>query len=423
MNRFLYFVAGAHLCCDINMGALPALLPFFVTEYGMDYTSVAGLMFAASFFASILQPYFGYMADKASRHWFIPLGVLLSGCSFGLIAFTRNYWTIFGLVMLMGLGSAIFHPEAARFVNALSGQRRASGMSIFSLGGNGGFGFGPVLVALIVTGLGMRGLVIFAVVALLMSVTLFYKLPVLVAEIDRIKAASGVTAAAAKTAEAVGHPAEKRGSAMEGGKSAVPAAAAVSASAAEAAPANDWHSFGRLTALITFRSVVINIIMSFLPLFCVTVLAVSNGIAGTTLSVLSICGVVATMVGGALADRIGETKVLLYGSILLVPTVAAILFCPDILWVYLLMVPLSMAMNGTYSSFVVLGQTYLAKNIGFASGVTLGLSATVGGIAAPLLGWYADHHGIHAVMVLAVILAAGTAVSAFFLPNPRKQAE
>lgn len=411
MNRFLYFVAGAHLCCDINMGALPALLPFFVTEYGMDYTSVAGLMFAASFFASILQPYFGYMADKASRHWFIPLGVLLSGCSFGLIAFTQNYWTIFGLVMLMGLGSAIFHPEAARFVNALSGQRRASGMSIFSLGGNGGFGFGPVLVALIVTGLGMRGLVIFAIVALLMSVTLFYKLPVLVAEIDRIKAASGVTvAAAAKTAES-------------GGKSAVPAAAAVSASAAEAAPANDWHSFGRLTALITFRSVVINIIMSFLPLFCVTVLAVSNGIAGTTLSVLSICGVVATMVGGALADRIGETKVLLYGSILLVPTVAAILFCPDILWVYLLMVPLSMAMNGTYSSFVVLGQTYLAKNIGFASGVTLGLSATVGGIAAPLLGWYADHHGIRAVMVLAVILAAGTAVSAFFLPNPRKRAE
>lgn len=76
-KKYLYLLAAGHLSNDINTGSLPVLLPFFVSYYGMDYTAVAGLMFASSFLSSIIQPLFGWLADRGSRQWFMALGVFL----------------------------------------------------------------------------------------------------------------------------------------------------------------------------------------------------------------------------------------------------------------------------------------------------------------------------------------------------------
>lgn len=395
MNKFLYFVAAAHLCCDINSGALPALLPFFVSEYGMDYSSAGGLIFAKAFFGSVLQPYFGYVADKTSRRWYIPLGVLLAGGAFALTGFTRSYWLIFSLVIIMGLGSALFHPEAARFINLLSGDKRASGMSIFSLGGNGGFGLGPLAAVAVVTAFGMKGVVAFGILSIVMSTTLFLAMPFLEKE--------------ARRQQAIQKENKDRIEAEERSCNII---------REEKPKKNDWRSFSYLTIFITFRSIVANGINSFLPLFCVTVLMVSNGVGSTTLTVLSIAGIFATLIGGYLADRFGFKKVLQIGSFILVPVMLGIALIRDIRWIYFLMIPLSLGLNGTYSSFVVLGQSYLAKNIGFASGVTLGLSATIGGIAAPLFGYYADKHGLYPVMLILAVVAFGAFLSSFFLKKP-----
>ena len=123
-KKYLYMLSAGHLSVDINSGSLPALLPFFVSEYGMDYTSIAGLMFASSFLSSIIQPLFGWLADKGSRQWFMVLGVLMAGLSLALTGFVTDYWGIFAAVTLMGIGSSIFHPEAARNVNAIAGAKK-----------------------------------------------------------------------------------------------------------------------------------------------------------------------------------------------------------------------------------------------------------------------------------------------------------
>ena len=139
-----------------------------------------------------------------------------------------------------------------------------------------------------------------------------------------------------------------------------------------------------------------------------------------TLSVISIAGVAATLFGGWFADRYGYRRTLRLGSLLLVPFLAIAVFSGSIYAVYAMLLPMSLAMLAPYSSFVVIGQEYLARNIGFASGVTLGISMSVGGIVAPLLGRYADSYGIASVMGLLVLLSALCAGAAFLLPAKKR---
>ena len=100
-KKALYFLSMGHLCCDINTGALPALLPFFVSLYGMDYKLAAGLMFAASFLSSLIQPLFGYLADRVTRPWFMAAGVLVSGVALGVTGILGSYPLIFAAVTCM----------------------------------------------------------------------------------------------------------------------------------------------------------------------------------------------------------------------------------------------------------------------------------------------------------------------------------
>ena len=380
-KKYLYLLSFGHLSVDINTGSLPALLPFFVSEYGMDYTAVAGLMFASSFLSSVLQPIFGLLADKGSRQWFMGFGVLLTGFSFAATGFLTSYWSIFAAVTLMGIGSAIFHPEGARNVNAIAGEKKGSGMSLFSTGGIGGFATGPLLVVFLVTLFGMKGLGFYAAFSLIAGILIFMAAP-------KIRAASGNVSQTAGAQPKTGR--------------------------------NDWPAFGRLFLVILFRSTTLTAIQSFLPLFCIQALGASPALGSATLSLFSLLGVLFTMVGGSLADRYGYVRVLRSGCLLLAPVLLVIAMTRSIWLVYLMLLPLSFAMHGAYSSFVVLGQSYLAKNVGFASGVTLGISFSVGGIVAPSIGTFADSYGIEQAMLLVVGIAFMSGLMSLLLPQPKK---
>ena len=386
-KKYLYILSVGHWSVDVNTGALPAILPFFVSEYGMDYTSIAGLMFASSFLSSVIQPLFGWLADKGSRQWFMGLGVLMASCSLAVTGFVTEYWSIFAAITLMGIGSAIFHPEAARNANAVAGDQKGQGMSIFSVGGNAGFGVGPLLMVFLISTFGMKGTAFFGMTGLVMTALI-------------LLAAPHIRRAAQQQREA---------------------AAAKAVHAQNMMGRNDWPAFARLFLVIFFRSTAITAISSFLPLFCIQSLGSTAAVGSATLSIISIAGVAATLAGGWFADRHGYVKTLRYGNCLLVPCLAVIAFTHDIRAVYAMLIPMSIAMQGAYAAFVVLGQSYLARSVGFASGITLGLSFSIGGIMVPSLGWYADSFGIDAVMVLILIIAACCAASSFLLPQPKAE--
>lgn len=88
---------------DIGMGILPATLPFFIALYGMSYADVSGLIFAASFLSSIIQPISGWIADKVSKAWIMSIGIFLSGVAMGSIGLFKNYWLIFIAVTISGI--------------------------------------------------------------------------------------------------------------------------------------------------------------------------------------------------------------------------------------------------------------------------------------------------------------------------------
>ena len=389
MNRkYVYVLALGHFFCDIGMGALPAILPFFILQYGMDYQSAAGLMFASCFLSSVVQPAFGYLADRTSKIWFMPLGVFVSGAAMGLAGLFENYWTIFAVVTLSGIGSAIFHPEAARMIHKISGTKKGTALSIFSVGGNSGFAVGPMIAVAAISAFGMKGTAIFCFLALIMSVVLLMIVP-------KIKAAI-----------------------VE--KSSLSAATNIESKVKKVGAKNDWSSFSRLTMLIIFSSIVICGLRSFIPLYWVQVMGLSTAAAGSALTLLFTLGIVTTFIGGLLADKLGYLKVVQFSYVLLVPMVALLSQTTNPVMAYLLMIPIGFAMFAPFSSIVVLGQSYLARSIGFASGITLGLSFSVGGVIVPFIGRFADTYGLSATMELLAVVAVFAAIFAFFLPNPAK---
>lgn len=286
-------------------------------------------------------------------------------------------------------------------VNHIAGRQKGSAMSIFSVGGNGGFGLGPLLAVFLITTFGMEGLAFFGVIGVVMGIAAFFLVPMIKASADRkmaLEAHSAGEDAASGEAGTHKNAADKYGS----------------------SGTNDWGAFGKLTALITFRAMVFTSLSSFLPLYCIQILGASQPVGTATLSILSLSGILTTLIGGYFADRWGYIAVLRWGTSLLVPLLAICFFGGSIYWVYAMLLPMSLALYSTYSPFVVLGQTYLAKNIGFASGVTLGLSFSVGGVTAPFLGRYADIFGLEAVMLLIVGAATLCAAASFMLPQPKK---
>ncbi len=170
-------LSAGHMFTDVAQGSVPALLPFLVAKDHLSYAAVSALVLAATISSSVIQPVFGHLSDRRSLPWLMPLGPALGGIGIALAGLAPNYGLTFAAIVLSGIGVASFHPEGSRFANYVSGARRASGMSLFSVGGNIGFALGPVLVTPLVLAFGLHGTVFVLIPTLLMAGVLVVELP------------------------------------------------------------------------------------------------------------------------------------------------------------------------------------------------------------------------------------------------------
>ncbi len=371
-NKFaIYLAAIGHLVTDMAQGALPALLPLFIKNYGLSYQEAGGLIFANTALASVMQPLFGYLADKRSMPWLIPLGMLLSGCCIAAMGFVHSYRNLFVFAMIAGIGSALFHPEGARLVNRMSGKQKGKAMGIFAVGGNAGFAIGPMLAGLAYI-FNEHALSLFALTNSLIALILFLQLPKL----------TGVK-----------HPNNQKVSLTTELK-------------------NDWRSFSKLSVIIFVRATNFTVLNAFIPIYWIGVLQQKETDANLALTLFLSVGVLITFLGGLLSDRLGYVRVIRYAYVIFLPTIF-IFTQSETLWLsFLLLIPLGLGVFTQYSPIVVLGQTYLAKSVGFAAGITLGLGITMGGVFSPIVGWLADHYGIQlALQTLCVLSLFGLAFS------------
>ncbi|MCW3062959.1 MAG: major facilitator superfamily 1, partial [Solirubrobacterales bacterium] len=326
-------LSGGHLTADLCQGALPALLPFLISHRGYSYGAASALVLAATVSSSVIQPLFGHLSDRHSMPWLMPVGLLLGGVGIGLVGVMPSYPLTFAVIVVSGLGVAAFHPEASRFANYVSGARRATGMSFFSVGGNLGFALGPAVVTPLVLILGLHGTPLVALVPGAMALVVASQLPHLVS--------FRPTPAAARTGP-------------------------------EASTPDAWGPFARLAAVVAARSVLYFGLMTFVPLYFVHDLHASKGAAGAVLTMMLLGGAAGTLVGGPAADRYGRRHVLLVSMALVAPLVAIMLALSPV-GAAALLVLIGATTVATFSVTVVMGQEYLPSRIGIASGVTLGL--------------------------------------------------
>jgi FSR family fosmidomycin resistance protein-like MFS transporter len=297
----------------------------------------------------------------------------MSGLGIALTGIMPTYWLVFASVLLCGVGVGAFHPEAARFSNFVSGPRRATSMSVFSVGGGIGFGLGPAVLTGLVLAFGLPGTILLIIPSLLMAVVSLLELP----RLDSFRPAR-----------------------TEAHMAAILAAA------------SDRPAFVRVTAAAMLRSIVYFAAITFSPLYFVHVFRATPAHANTILTLALLAGPVGTLAIGRLADRFGRRTMLL-AAFATTTVMLAVFVVSGQLIGSIALILLGAASIATFSLVLVMAQEYMPANLGLASGIVLGLPDGIGGLTAPPLGVLADHLGLQtslwAAVAVGVVMVALTA--------------
>ena len=381
-KKKLFLVTLGHLSCDVNSGALPAALPYLRAAHNLDYQATGGIMLAYSCLASLIQPLFGFWSDRHNKPWFIPVGILFAGLGVSLLGFLNNYWLMCAAVAISGIGSAFFHPEGARFANKVSGESKGAGLSFFSIGGNAGFIIGPIIVSVFLGAFGLHGMAIFFLIAASLAAVMLVQ----IAGMPKMT------------------PSPKTGQ----GKI-----------ADETEGKNNWKEFNKLLLVIIARAMVFVGSNTFIPLYWVNVFGQSSSTGAIALVIFGGFGIAFNLVGGYLADKFGFVTIIRVAFWIMVPATLCFGLADNIYIAYALLPFMGLVLYLSFSSQVALGQKLLAKNVGFASGITLGVASTLGGVAQPCLGWIADGWGLRNVFYCLCAVALLGAIFSLLLKRER----
>ena len=375
--RAMAALSSGHAATDFANGALPALLPFFVERFDLSYTLAALLMLASAFSSSVIQPFFGIWSDRRGGIWLLPLGVAVAGVGIALAADAPSYWLVLALVVVSGVGVAAYHPEGSKFAAYTSGVRRASGMSLFSIGGNLGYALGAAAATPLVLWLGLRGGLLLAVPGLVVAAIL-----------------------AALAGYLAGFVPERGETRTRGGEDR-PGALAL------------------LLGVIALRSTGWFGLVTFVPLWAVSQ-GHSKAYGNQLLTLMLGAGVVGTLAAGPLADRIGRRPVLLAAIAATAPLTLVFVAAGGLVGAVALAL-VGACVIGTFGVTMVMSQEYLPQRLGLASGLSIGMSIGLGGVAAVALGALADAVDLRTSMYVCAAVPLAAVALAAFLPSSRRQ--
>jgi FSR family fosmidomycin resistance protein-like MFS transporter len=357
MNKQALALLGlGHLMVDFNTGALPSLLPFLRHTFELSYTRTAVLMLVFSLASSFIQPAFGYLSDRSTRVWFLPMGILAATVGVAGIGLAPNYLVVLSLVLISGIGIASYHPEGYKAAYLSTGDKKATGVSIFSVGGNIGYGLGPIFITLCLAYFGQKGLLLLSVPGLMVGGFFLWSLSWL----------------------------SRSGPPTTGSKQLVPLTR------------QDLIPLTAVLAVVTLGSWVHSGLVAFIPLYYDALGASTLGV-GRLLSLFLISGAVGPLIGGPLSDRIGHRRFLVYALAPLCPLIMLFLRSHGLMSVGLLVV-MGMCLSPMFAVSLVIAQGMMRERLGMTAGLMTGLGIGAGGLGVTLLGSVADYWGVNTTM-------------------------
>jgi MFS transporter, FSR family, fosmidomycin resistance protein len=374
-------ISLAHLLNDMIQSLLPAIYPILKESFALDFAQIGLITLAFQLTASLLQPLIGLYTDRFPKPYSLTVGMGLTLCGLFVLSAAPTYLLLVAGASLVGLGSAVFHPESSRVARLASGGRYGLAQAVFQVGGNVGSSVGPLLAALIVVPYGQSSIAWFSVAALLGMIVLFnvgtwYK--------HRLPAHATPTVRAV-----VGG--------LELPKGRVAATLLV------------------LALLVFSKFLYLTSLTSYYTFYLIHRFDVDVQTSQILLFVFLFAVAAGTVIGGPIGDRFGR-KVVIWVSIFGSLPFTLLLPYASLFWTVILTIVIGVVISSAFSAIVVMGHALLPGRIGMVSGLFFGLAFGMGGIGAAALGILADHTSIEFVYRVCSYLPALGLVTAF-LPN------
>jgi len=384
--KIILILSLSHLFTDLTGSALPAMMPFLKNTLQLSYTAVGAVIMVSNMTSSIVQPLFGYLSDKMEMKWLLPVSIILTCVGFSFLGLAPSFLVLLILVTINGMGIALYHPEGSKIMHYFTGSKMATGMSFFQVGGNLGMALGPLFITYAIALADLSGTLFYLLlgVPMLSILLLFLKeltLPVKSEKSDLREKGGGSTP--------VG---ENRG----------------------------WGSMSLLVFAVSMRSWAHMGLITFVPFYYIHVLKGDAITAGRLVFVFLMGGVVGTLIGAAIADKIGHKYYFCLSMILSVPLLLLFLQVGGI-WVFIILFLVGLLLISSFSVTIVMGQMILRNRLGMASGLTMGFVIGMGGVGAGLLGIVADSWGVMTVLKLIAYMPAIGFLPALMIPYHSKR--
>lgn len=375
-------VSFCHGINDIMQSLLPAIYPLLKENYGLDFWQIGLLTFTFQVTASLLQPIIGMITDKRPMPYSLPYGMASSLIGLIVLAYAGHYALLLVGASLIGIGSAIFHPESSRIARFASGGRFGLAQSLFQVGGNFGQSMGPLLAAFIVVPFGQTSISWFAVGSLIGIIVLsrvggWY---------SRMRAAQGSRKAASFVSP---FPRRK-----------VMGALAV------------------LTLLVLTKNAYIASLSSYYTFYSIHKFGVSVQMSQVMLFLFLGASALGILLGGPFGDRYGQKAMIWFSIVGVLPFTLALPYA-NFEWTMVLTVLIGLILSSAFSNIVVFAQELVPGRVGTIAGIFFGFAFGMGGIAAAVLGVVADMKGIDFVFQVCSYLPL-LGLLTVFLPNMKE---
>ncbi|MDZ7288813.1 MAG: MFS transporter [candidate division KSB1 bacterium] len=370
----VYLIACGHFVNDVYTGFLSPLLPLLMERMQFPLSRAGMLASVLSASSSLSQPIFGALNDRFNRRFFVFLAPLISGVFICSLGYIPVYWMLIPILLLCGLGSAIFHPSAAAMVGRVSGNRKEWGMSLFVTSGNFGHSLAPLLVVPVVTYFGLRKLPLLIFPAILMAFMLFRRLP----EPETLLVQPKFFLSGRQR-----------------------------------------HS-PRLPLFLHFaisvlRSLVISGFGTFIPIY-MHAHGYSLFSAGATITVFQAIGAIGALLSGHFAARFDRRRIIMFSLLAAVPLLVSFVYFPGTLTL------LALALSGIllYFSFplnVVMAQELYPHRASMVSALMIGVSWGSAGLMMTPLGFIAEKAGLQNALLALALIGVLAGLIASFLPK------
>ena len=380
----LFAISFAHLLNDLIQAIIPSVYPILKEKYDLTFSQIGLITFAFQFAASILQPFVGYYTDKHPKPFSQIYGMLFSLAGIVSLSFANSFEWIVLSVMLIGTGSAIFHPESARISNLASGGKRGLAQSIFQVGGNMGTALGPLLVALIVVPHGQEYILLFVIAAVIalgiISKIAFWYRDHLIYRTNKQSLFFDL---------------------HDLSKSRV-----------------KW-SIAILLIVIFSKFFYSASLSTYYTFFLMDKFHLSIRQAQFHMFIYLIAYALGTILGGPLGDKFGR-KYIIWFSVFGATPFALLLPYVNLFWTDVLMIVIGIIISSAFPAIIVYAQELIPKKLGMISGLFYGFAFGMGALGSALLGILADHTSIQYVYHICSFLPI-IGIICYFLPNLKKK--